>query len=91
MQYTPIDNAGEKKNLFDIFDFSIEAFSDNQIILNKMLNNPPKWLEKVGSRSNQEDYLKSQVWINIFERYDFAFKDRFQGFYYELREDSVID
>ncbi|MHB1377165.1 MAG: hypothetical protein ACYCXB_07055 [Candidatus Humimicrobiaceae bacterium] len=91
MQYSPIDNVAEKKSLFDIFYFSIETFSDNQIILDKMLNNPPKWLEKVGSRSNQEDYLKSQTLINIFERYDFSFKDKFQGFYYELREDSITD
>ena len=87
IQYSPIDNADEKRNLFDIFYFSIEAFSDKQNILDEMLSKPPKWLEKVGSRSDQEDYLKSQVWINIFKRYDFSFKDEVQGFYHELKED----
>ena len=87
IQYSPIDNADEKRNLFDIFYFSIEAFSDKQSILDEMLSKPPKWLEKVGSRSDQEDYLKSQVWINIFKRYDFSFKDEVQGFYHELKED----
>jgi len=86
MQYSSVNNPGEDKDIFDIFYFSIEAFSENQAILNEMLDNPPKWLVKVGSRNNQEDYLKSKVWIRIFERFDISFSDEFKGFYYELIE-----
>ncbi len=49
-----------------LIDIQIDAYSDNQALLNGMLNDPPQWLRDMGDRVAQENFLKRKVRMYIY-------------------------
>lgn len=49
----------------------VDAYSDNQQLLDAMLETPPKWLQKEGDRTSQEKFLKQKVRMYIFNTFKY--------------------
>ncbi len=72
--YSPLAVDDETPANKSNFDIKVEAFSDNQELLESFLNKPPKWLEEVGNVESQKSYLLSKVVIKVYERFKLANK-----------------
>lgn len=79
IQYSPIIKGEDKDLVIDIFYINIQVFSENEVLLDEFIQNPPSWLEKVGNLEKQKDHLKERVLTHVFERYEFQIDDEFKG------------
>jgi len=69
LQYSPL-NKGESNELKkDIFYMNVQVFSENQELMDKFIQEPPEWLNRIGSEEKQKQYLCERVLISIFERF----------------------
>lgn len=83
IQLSPL-NEGEDENLIkDIFYLNVQAFSENDELMNQFIKKPPEWLKKIGNEQRQREYLQGLVLIKIFERFDYNKSKDFDG--YKLR------
>ncbi len=85
VQYSPLmpeDNPEFVEK--DIFYINIEFFSENRDLLDKFISEPPDWLKEFGNEDEQEKYLKTKVWIRIFEKFDLELADDFEGYIVRL-------
>lgn len=70
IQYSPDgDEMGLK---YEIFYINVEAYSDNDELINEHLVNPPDWLKEFESEKDREDFLRGKVRIQIYERFEYT-------------------
>lgn len=84
IQQSPL-NPGDKEELKkDLFYMNIQALSENQELMTKLLEKPTEGLIKIGDRGKQEGYLKERILIEILERFEFAKSENFDGYLCKL-------
>ncbi|MBD2570685.1 hypothetical protein [Anabaena lutea] len=83
VQYSP-SNESETEELTGIFHISIQSFSENQEIMNDLLQNPPTWLTDLGDQIKQKEYLEEKVKIEIYEKFQLEKHQDFQGYLIKL-------
>ena len=86
IQYSPLNEGEDKKLLEDIFYMRIQVFSEDQELLNKFIEKPPEWLQEIGDKQEQEEYLKERVLIQIFERFAYNVDKEFEGYLLRLED-----
>jgi len=64
----------------DIFLMDIKSFSENEDLMNEMLNNPPDWLLEGRDKKSQRLYLEERVLIKVQECFELKIPDGFQGY-----------
>jgi hypothetical protein len=87
IQYPPSLSANNEKSIIDNYLIEVEAFSENQNILEDILNNLPDWLLEEGDLSKQKDYLEKKVLIYISERLEFVKDESFEGYVIRINSD----
>ncbi len=91
VQLTPV-NKGEDANLVKgLFYMNVQAFSENDDLLERFLKQSPDWLKNIGDEQQQRDHLKSRVLITIFERFEYLIGDDFQGYKITLNENGDVE
>ena len=80
IQLSPL-NEGEDENLIkDIFYINVQAFSENNDLMEQFIKNPPEWLKKIDNEQKQREYLQERVLIHIFERFEYNKPQDFEGY-----------
>ncbi len=81
VQYSPVEEAPEYQ-IKDHIAFRIQAFAENDTLMNEYLNTSlsPDWLAEEGDKAQQENYLRSRVLIEIYERFSLELDPNFVGF-----------
>lgn len=72
-----------EENTFQIegdFAFRIEAFAENETLINELLRQPPDRLLNKGDEDRQKAYLETQVLIEIYEKFNLEIDPEFFGF-----------
>lgn len=86
IQYSPLNDGESSELKKEIFYMNIQAFSENEKLLNELLGNPPEWLKKIGDGNKQKEYLQEKVSIQIFERFMFEKHKDFEGYLSKLAD-----
>jgi hypothetical protein len=86
IQYPPL-NSGEDHDLGnDVFYFNIRDLAKDRAARDELLEKQPEWLKEKGERARQDDYLKTKVRIEIYERYSLVLPTDFEGYSFYLDE-----
>lgn len=86
IQYSPV-TADTQEFLRDIFFFNVEAFNDNEALIQPYINDKAIWLTEKGDVKAQRDYLLKSVWLRIFEKVNLELKnDEIIGTNYIIEE-----
>jgi hypothetical protein len=86
IQLSPL-NEGEDENLVkDIFYINVQAFSENNDLMEQFIKNPPEWLKMIGDQQKQREHLQKCVLIHIFERFEYNKPKDFEGYKLFLKE-----
>jgi len=80
IQYSPLKEGEEEKLLITSWYMNVKAFSEDQNLMNKFIENPPEWLQKVGNEKEQKDHLQKLVLVRIFERFAYEKSEDFRGY-----------
>lgn len=82
-----IDDLGRLEivdNKDEPIEISIDAYSDNERLLEGTLERQPDWLIEKGDRAAQEFFLKTQVRMFIKHAFRYKPKDKRSAFYYPI-------
>jgi len=86
IQLSPL-NEGEDENLVkDIFYINVQAFSENNDLMEQFIKKSPEWLKKIGDEQKQREHLQERVLIHIFERFEYNKPKDFEGYKLFLKE-----
>jgi hypothetical protein len=86
IQLSPL-NEGEDENLVkEIFYINVQAFSENNDLMEQFIKKPPEWLKKIGDEQKQREHLQECVLIHIFERFEYNKPKDFEGYKLFLKE-----
>ncbi|AFZ22423.1 hypothetical protein Cylst_0041 [Cylindrospermum stagnale PCC 7417] len=92
VQYSP-NSEIKREELTGIFHISVQSFSENQELMNNLLQNPPDCLTNLGDQVQQKDYLEQKVQIEISQTFQFEKHQDFQGYLIKLsnQDSSNLD
>lgn len=62
------------------FYIGIDSFSEDLILMNSFLQEPPDWLSEYEGETSQREYLETQVLIEIGESFELVKIEYFQGY-----------
>jgi hypothetical protein len=86
IQLSPL-NEGEDENLVkEIFYINVQAFSENNDLMEQFIKKRPEWLKKIGDEQKQREHLQECVLIHIFERFEYNKPKDFEGYKLFLKE-----
>ncbi len=80
VQLSPFKEGESEKSVEDIFYMDIQAFSENEELMEEFIKNPLEWLKKIGDEQKQREHLQELVRIQIFERFEYIKPDDFEGY-----------
>jgi len=84
VQYSPLFEGENPELVKDFFYVNVRAYSEEPELLENTLDNPPDWLTDKGNREDQKEYLKENVLVEIFERFELTLNEDFRAFKLEL-------
>lgn len=86
IQYSPIDKEKTEEFRKGIFYINVQAFSENQKLMEEFLENPNllNGLVDIGDKAQQREYLEEKVLIKVFERFEFERHEEFEGYLIKL-------
>ncbi len=87
VQLSPLYKGENEESVEDIFYIDIQAFSENELLLEEFIKKPPEWLIEVGDEKKQREYLQERVRIQIFERFEYIKLNEFEGYKLLLKRD----
>jgi len=83
VQYSPLNEGEDEKLMNGILYMNVQDFSDNQDLMDEIIEKAPEWLKKIGDEEKQKEHLRERVLIHIFERFEYCKPADFEG--YSLR------
>ncbi len=86
VQLLPLNEDEKKESVEDIFYMDIQAFSENEELMNEFIKKPPEWLQRIGDEQKQREHLLERVRIQIFERFEYNKPENFEGYKLLLNE-----
>ena len=87
IQLYPLSEEEKEESIEDIFYMDIQAFSENEVLLEELIKRMPEWLKKIGDGQKQREHLRERVRIQIFERFEYEKPKDFEGYKLFLKED----
>ncbi|WP_414755623.1 hypothetical protein [Anabaena sp. CCY 9910] len=84
-QYSPVMDE-DYENLVDSFYINVQSFSENEDLMNSILQNPPDWLTEEGDQVQQRNHLDEKVIIKIYENLEFEKHQDFKGYLIKLTD-----
>ena len=79
IQYKPV-TADEPYQIEQHFAFHISAFAEDEMLMNKSLQQPPDFVVAKDNESKQRAYLETQVLIRIYEKFTLENDPNFSGY-----------
>lgn len=73
-------------HLVGVFGASIRSFSDDTALLNETISKPPKWLEDIGDKDRQNEYLLERVQVDLKEKFKLQLKTGNVGYYFKVQK-----
>lgn len=86
IQYSPLNKGESEQFLKDIFYMNVQAFSENNDLLDGIIKKPPDWLREIGDEERQREYLQERVLIHVFERFEYNKDNDFEGYKLNLSD-----
>jgi hypothetical protein len=86
IQLSPLNEGEDESLVKEIFYMNIQAFSENNDLMEQFIKKPPEWLKKIGDEQKQREYLQERVLIHIFERFKYNKPKDFEGYKLFLKE-----
>lgn len=86
VQLSPLNEGEQKESIEDIFYMDIQAFSENEELMEDFIKKPPEWLQKIGDEQKQREHLRERVRIQIFERFKYEKSEEFEGYKLFIQE-----
>jgi hypothetical protein len=83
-QYSPLNNESPKL-LKDIFYMKIQALSDDEDLMDKLIQSPPEWLSKIKEKEKRIELLNTRALIQIFGSYEFKKHPQFAGYFLKIK------
>ena len=81
VQLSPLDENGNPERVEDIFYMDIRAFSHDEQLMNEYIANPTQRLRQEHKTDDERrEYLRGQVLIEIFERFQYEAGNDFEGY-----------
>jgi hypothetical protein len=80
IQKSPISPDEPTSLITEEFFIKIQAYTENDELINELVAKPPKWLKEKGDDINMRKYLDDKALIQIFERFNFNPDDNFEGY-----------
>ena len=80
IQLSPLNEGEDESLVKEIFYMNIQAFSENNNLMEQFIKKPPEWLKKIGDEQKQREYLQECVLIHIFERFEYNKPKDFEGY-----------
>ncbi len=87
IQLSPLNEEEKEESIEDIFYMDIQAFSENEELMEEFIKKPPEWLKQIGDEQKQREHLRERVRIQIFERFQYNKSEVFEGYKLFLKED----
>lgn len=87
IQLSSLNDGEDEKSIEDIFYMDIQAFSENQELMEEFIKKPPEWLQAIGDKQKQREHLRERVRIQIFERFEYNKPADFEGYKLTLKDD----
>ncbi|MDD3491744.1 MAG: hypothetical protein PHG13_02185 [Candidatus Pacebacteria bacterium] len=87
IQLSPLNTNEKEESIEDIFYMNIQAFSENEELMQEFIKKPPEWLKKIGDKQKQREHLSEHVRIQIFERFKYEKSKDFEGYKLIIAED----
>ncbi len=84
VQYSPLSEDDDKNLQKDIFYINIRAFSDNDELVEELLNESPDWLKQIGDKEKQRLHLLEHVLVEIYQKFEFKRHPDFEGYLLRL-------
>lgn len=79
VQLSPIDEGEDAGNVEDIFFVAVEELTNDAAFMARLKADPPVWVAERKGELTAEDYVRTKVWIRVYERFRFAFEDDVRG------------
>lgn len=86
VQLLPLNEGEDESLVKEIFYMNIQAFSENNDLMEQFIKKPPEWLKKIGDEQKQREHLQERVLIHIFERFKYNKPKDFEGYKLFLKE-----
>jgi len=86
IQLSPLNEEEDENLVKDIFYINVQAFSENNDLMEQFIKNPPEWLKMIGDQQKQREHLQKCVLIHIFERFEYNKPKDFEGYKLFLKE-----
>ena len=86
-QLSPLNEGENEESVEDIFYMDIQAFSENEELMEECIEKQPEWLQKVGDEQKQREHLQERIRIQILERFGYKQPEDFEGYKLFLKED----
>ena len=80
VQYSPLNEGEDEKLMNGIFYMDVRDFSDNQDLMDEIIEKAPEWLKKIGDEEKQKEHLSERVLTHIFERFKYCEPEDFEGY-----------
>ena len=87
VQLSPLTKEEKEESVEDIFYMDMQAFSENDELMEEFIKKPPEWLKQIGDEQKQREHLRERVRIQIFERFEYEKPEDFEGYKLFLKED----
>ena len=85
MQYLPqkgwraksrVDHEAMTENFY----IGIDSFSEDPVLMNSFLKEPPDWLSEYEGETSRREFLETQVLLEISESFELVKAEDFQGY-----------
>jgi hypothetical protein len=80
IQLSPLNEEEDENLVKEIFYINVQAFSENNDLMEQFIKKPPEWLKKIGDEQKQREHLQERVLIHIFERFEYNKPKDFEGY-----------
>lgn len=85
VQYSPLNEGEDDKLMNGILYMDVQDFSDDQELMNEIIEKAPEWLKKIGDEEKQKEHLRERVLIHIFERFEYRMPEDFEGYLIKVK------
>ena len=89
IRLSPLVKGEEKKDIEDTFYMRIQAYSDDEKLMNDILKKKLDWLVEKGEEKEQREYLRERVNIRIKEYLDYQPAKGFAGYKIILKKEDI--
>ena len=86
VQFSPLNEGEKEESIVDIFYIDIQAYSENEGLMEEIMKNSPEWLKEAGNEQKQREYLQERVRVQVLEKFEYRKSKDFEGYILPLKD-----